>query len=537
MTTTPTQRIEDISTQLREASLGLDDAFDQLASAAQDRGGQAARRRGGAFFTEHDVALHLARRAIGAVLLEAAGADEVAVEQQLAEGMDMVDRVLEVAKDVAARDRIVERLGSLVVLDPTAGAGAFLHAAWRVLAGIDHALGAGVVHAGQLHGVDVDRDAARACEVLLEEVTRGFDGTPSIIHADAEAAGSLPPADIVLGNPPYVRARADERHDDLATRSVPNRSAWIVERALAAARPGARVSFVLPISTACTDAFGQARASWETACSGVLTSHFDTIPSSLFDGVVQRISIFEGRRRTPLDEHPSRWFTTRYHRWLRDERDGLLARVRHVPMPAVTVGGSIAKVGTSLETQLLDRLFVHPRADRIFATGGTGAATIHYKRRWSYFLLFTDFVPGLWGADGVRRDPTELKAIEVADPADAKVLLAAYSSTLFWWYFSVFTDNRNVNRRDLAAFPIPDLTGERRAEIGVLADELMDALHACAEVRTCTYRSIGTIRNTYFRQGSTRPVLDRIDRVLAGAYGMDDRELDFVLGFERRFRS
>jgi hypothetical protein len=64
----------------------------------------------------------------------------------------------------------------------------------------------------------------------------------------------------------------------------------------------------------------------------------------------------------------------------------------------------------------------------------------------------------------------------------------------------------------------------------------MEALRACAEVRTCTYRSVGTIRNTYFRQGMTRPVLDRIDRELARAYGMSADELEFVLGFERRFR-
>ena len=260
----------------------------------------------------------------------------------------------------------------------------------------------------------------------------------------------------------------------------------------------------------------------------------------LFTGVVQRVSFFEGRLRAAGEDAPATWWTSRYHRWLRDERAQLLDGVRHVPMPPQRIGGSLPKIGTELECGLLDRLFAHPPAGRWFRReqGAHEAANrVHYKRRWSYFLLFTDFVPGIWNEDGSERQPTELKSIDVDPAIDARALLAVFSSTLFWWYFSVFTDNRNVNRRDLAAFPAPDLDLARVESLAALGDELMHELHACAEVRTCTYQSVGTIRNTYFRQGLTRPVLDRIDRELADIYGMSVDELAFVLDYERRFRS
>jgi hypothetical protein len=535
--TTFADRIDVIDARVRDQSMTAGAAIAELAAGAQVRGSRAGRRADGAFFTDQDVAQHLARRAIGGVLLEAAGTPHARVDDHLAAGDDLVALLLDAARDDAARASIVDRLGGLVVLDPTCGAGAFLHAAWDVLATVDDALGANVVGGHQLHGFDVDADAVRACAVSLELVTGDRGGRANVTIADAESAGVLPAADVVLGNPPYVRATADERHDDLETRAVPNRSAWIVERALRAARVGARISFVLPISTSCTDAFGAARDCWDQACTVVMTSHFDTIPATLFDGVVQRLSIFEGRRRSSDDPAAARWFTSRYHRWLREERAGLLERVRHVALPPQTVGGSIAKVGEPIEAALLERLFRHAPAGRWFVEPSQSAGRLRYKRRWSYFLLFTDFVPELWDADGVLREPSELKSIDVADPVDAAVLLATYSSSLFWWYFSVFSDNRNVNRRDLAAFPLPDFDERSRATLASLAQELMVAMRECAEVRTCTYRSVGTIRNTYFRQGATRPVIDRIDAALAEAYGMSVDELEFVLGFERRFRS
>jgi predicted RNA methylase len=536
---TTAQRIARIADDARGDQLDTAAAIEQLAQVAQERGGTTGRRGDGAFFTDHDVARHLARRALVATLLEAAG--RVDVDELLAHGADLHETLRDVARDLDASARMAARLTSLVVLDPTCGAGAFLLAAWEELAVAAQVLGASVSPA-QLHGVDLDPDAVAACRATLELAGAGATSgdMPSISLGDAESSGSLPAADLVLGNPPFVRATADARHVDLCTERVPNRSAWIVERAIGAARPGARIAFVLPISTSCTDAFQPARRYWSDACSSVHVTHFDTIPASLFTGVVQRVSFFEGRVRTRDDASPSSWWTSRYHRWLREERGALLNRVQHVPLPAHDVGGSIAKVGTELESRLLDRIFAHPPAGRHFTNGrGSSAAPnrVLYKRRWSYFLLFTDFVPAIWNEDGSERPPTELKAIDVDPALDARVLLAVFSSTLFWWYFSVFTDNRNVNRRDLAAFPLPDLDDARAAALAALGAELMEELRACAEVRTCTYRSIGTIHNTYFRQGATRPVLDRIDRELAAAYGMSDEQLEFVLGFERRFRS
>lgn len=509
---------------------------------AELRGSPNARRAAGSFYTDDDVARHLARRALGGSLLDALDCDVDRIDDQLANG----EALVEIAVDRARRDESSQRcattwIRSVRVLDPSCGAGSFLVAAWSVLGEIAAALDAPGADTSQLIGIDVDPGAIDACRSMLLHHA-GTDAARLVV-ADATMAGVLPEADVVLGNPPFVRARPDEHAvGDLATSTVGNLSAWIVERALEAAVPRARVTFVLPISTICTDAFGPARDVWSRCCDVVFASHFDTIPSTLFTDVVQRISILEGRvgaqaRARPAAGRNASWFTTRYHRWMRHERDALLHSIRFTRMPRHTVGGSLAKVGTDVEHELLDAVFAHPPAARWFSADPQPDNRIRYKRRWSYFLLFCDFVPPVWNEDGSLREPSELKSIEVEPSIDACALIAVYSSTLFWWYFSVFTDNRNVNRRDLAAFPVPEFDADAHVRLARLGGDLMVALRECAEVRTCTYRSVGTIRNTYFRQAATRPILDAIDEVLAAAYGLTDAQRDFVLGFERRFRS
>jgi hypothetical protein len=512
----------------------------QLAAAAQHRGGREQRRADGAYFTDDDVAAWLAQRALTGWMSERHG------EQW---------RQPTSAKQA---ELVLAALSSIRVLDPSVGAGSFLIAAWIELTRAVQSVRAwceqeqfrvpvraGRITPSQLIGIDCDAGALAACRASLEFVCGSSAVEALLIRSDARDAldgnGLGIQADLVLGNPPFVRERLADAPAGLVTARVPNRSAWIVERALDAAAPGACVSFVLPISTSCVSAFEPARELWNARCSHVTTTHFDCVPSSLFDGVVQRISVFEGRVRAADEDRettPSAWLTSRYHRWRASERSGLLDRIEHVAVPSHSVGGSIAKIGSQLENDILERVFSHAPAHRLLERPCESniERTIYYKRRWSYYLLFMNFVPAMWDADGAPREPSEFKRLSTVKAVDSSVMLALYSSTLFWWYFSVFTDNRNVNQRDLAAFGVPDVTDVVANRLADLADELMDSLRASSEIRTCHYRSVGTIRNTYFRQAHTRPVIDKIDRVLAQWYGLTREQLDFILGFEARFR-
>jgi hypothetical protein len=234
---------------------------------------------------------------------------------------------------------------------------------------------------------------------------------------------------------------------------------------------------------------------------------------------VQRLTIVLGS----VDDHAGRWCTTTMRSWRADEREQLFSRLHYVPLPPHRVGGSLPKVGSEMEADLLDRLFQFPPIKRLLTKDSERG--FWYKRRWSYYLLFLNFIPPMLDEHGDERLPTEFKWVGVTDDVDPLAILAAYSSSLFYWYFTVFADNRNVNRRELDNFPFPNLSPQAHNELAALGNELMVSLRENSELRTCTYGSIGTIQNTYFRQAGTQPVIDRIDACLARCYGLTDEQL------------
>jgi hypothetical protein len=79
---------------------------------------------------------------------------------------------------------------------------------------------------------------------------------------------------------------------------------------------------------------------------------------------------------------------------------------------------------------------------------------IIYTRKLRYFIQFLDFVPKIKDGSGRIIEPTELKLLYAVSASERHSAIAALNSSLFFWFFCAFSDIRNVNRREIEAFPI-----------------------------------------------------------------------------------
>ena len=155
-----------------------------------------------------------------------------------------------------------------------------------------------------------------------------------------------------------------------------------------------------------------------------------------------------------------------------------------------------------------------------------------------YFLQILDFEPKVLDGQGKRRPPSEFKEVKFETETDAKLALCCLNSNLFYWFVTVFSDCRHINKREVDAFPI-DLhklaSGECSTELTKLARRLMVDLKKNSEERTMRFKHDSLTVQCIVPKLS-KPIIDEIDRVLAKHYGFTDEELDFLINYDVKYR-
>jgi hypothetical protein len=343
--------------------------------------------------------------------------------------------------------------------------------------------------------------------------------------------------DVVIGNPPYVeyrKVKGEYTVQSFMTEPCGDLYAFVMERAMQLLAPRGSFGMIVPVSVVSTDGFQQLR---EVLHEGFETSwvlNFAERPSKLFTGVEKRLTIWLGHR----GEGTGRTFVSRYRRWFAEERPHLFATTTFAEADAEAslVGGATPKVSTREELDILAVLSLQKPVASFLRR--TTEHVIYYTRKLRYFVLFLDFVPGIRDQQGQELQPSELKELRVDSPRERDCLLAALNSGLFFWFFSVFSDVRNVNRREILAFrcSLDEIADENAEELARLSRALMDDFNEKARWLTSDYGRFGVLTIQSFQPRLSKPLIDRIDQALAKHYGLTDEQLDLVVNFDVKYR-
>jgi hypothetical protein len=111
--------------------------------------------------------------------------------------------------------------------------------------------------------------------------------------------------------------------------------------------------------------------------------------------------------------------------------------------------------------------------------------------------------------------------------------VAALSSSTFFWFWNVLSDCRNLNRRDLLAFPFdPDqIQDQLRVQLAKLGQQYLRELRRSSKKMVKSGLNIQT-----FEYASCKPILDQIDFLLAEHYGLSGPEVDFIINYDVKYR-
>lgn len=195
------------------------------------------------------------------------------------------------------------------------------------------------------------------------------------------------------------------------------------------------------------------------------------------------------------------------------------------------------KVGSIVESSVLAKVSSSPKTLQHFAIT-IGRNRIFYTRKLSWFVQILDFVPGITDGRGRKREPSELKDVVVANAQQRNAFLCVLNSTLFYWLLTVWSDCRNLNKREVLGVPFnfDSLDPRSRAELDKLAGLLMDDFQENSKILEMNYTNWGMMKIQCIYPKHSKSILDEIDAVLAEHYGFTPEELDFIVNYDIKYR-
>ncbi|MCJ7655791.1 MAG: hypothetical protein MUO97_10945, partial [Dehalococcoidia bacterium] len=223
-------------------------------------------------------------------------------------------------------------------------------------------------------------------------------------------------------------------------------------------------------------------------------------------------------------------YTTRYLLWESEARGELFSKIEYAPIKDERLAGSIPKLGVTEAVSILDKL--RSERNEIGSCFNTKSRltnnNVFYRRGGLYWKVFVDFVTG----------SSEEKIINIIAGIDPRSIIAALSSNLWFWYFTSTSDCRHLGRRDIDTFPFDprEMSPPLYAELCKLGQEYVLDLRRHAGIEVRVYKGNKSVECLSFIVKEAKPIIDKIDRLLAQHYGFTEEELDFIINYDIKYR-
>ena len=340
--------------------------------------------------------------------------------------------------------------------------------------------------------------------------------------------------DVIIGNPPYVEYSKvkDYKIFGYTTEDCGDLYAFVMERSLLLSQINARLGMIVPVSIESTDGFRSLRVLMREEAAKVWNSSYSIRPSKLFEGVEKRVTISIAVKGETVNHDQ---YVTKYHAWNAVERQALFEVLTYVMLP-VHEYISQPKLHNAYALSILDKIFKDQSIEMAYSS--VGKYPVYHTRKFRYFVQFLDVPPKIVDANGQPQVTSELKEITFDTNELRYVALAVYQSNLFSWFVFVFSDCRNLNRREVAQFPF-NLLGCSNLDLQELAKkgrDIVKNLQKHSSLVEMNFAKLGTMNVQVFQPRESKPIIDEIDELLAKHYGFTEEELDFIINYDIKYR-
>jgi hypothetical protein len=347
--------------------------------------------------------------------------------------------------------------------------------------------------------------------------------------------------DVIIGNPPYVEySKVKSKYrlspNIFSTEPCGNLYAFICERIQELNRPSGRSGIIVLLAALGTVRMLPLQAAYRNKSDLIIASHYEATshPSVLFVGVEAQLTIIFNRVKPKGKSPTPKIFTSNYIRTYSIERNLLFERVAFFEIPITLWEARLPRFSNELEISILAKLRAHPSSWEKKPNRKTNE-TLLYRNMGNFFWKLAFTKPPRFQIDGVQTRSSTLGEIKISAPQEATMGLI-YSSLFYWWW-EIWSDVYHLTKSDIQSFPW---------DIHAIDKSLIQAIVQWAtKVQTKLFRTSklgdynrkkGRYVFDRFFPHRTKPMIDKIDILLAKHYGLTEEELDFILNYDIKYR-
>ena len=341
--------------------------------------------------------------------------------------------------------------------------------------------------------------------------------------------------DVIIGNPPYVNIRKvnyDLNKLNYITIPAGDLYTLMMERSFRLGRSLGFISMIVPLSYSSTQKMVTMKDFLSKNCSLLWTSYYSASdqPASLFTGVRHRLSIFvacinnQGMRAL---------YTTRFIKWFSEERTSLFnSFVYYVSIPKALTS-LFPKISTEFELSILQKLLEYSTLKGCI---GDNKSKVYFHNAPVHWGKAFNFVPDYRVENGPLQQSSHVKSLGFATKDISYFALCLLNSSHFYWYNWLFSNCRDLTITDVERLPLGLVN---KSSVLLEYKDLGDRLMYHYKKNSKKYHRISQGRMTEFDSFYpmvSKSIIDEIDRALAKNYGLTEKELDYIINYDIKYR-
>lgn len=333
--------------------------------------------------------------------------------------------------------------------------------------------------------------------------------------------------DVIIGNPPYVeyaKVRNAYQLKGFETEKCFNLYGFVIERSNNILNNNGLVGMIIPIS-AFSNASMESLQKFITKFPLTYISNFHQRPAALFEGVLQRLSIFISYK----ENKTIKTYSTNVYRWNTINRDLLFPNISYINYINKSQHNSL-KLGSNVEIGIFNKYQKHKSISSLISKSTVNNNTISYRTAGGGYwvtILNTPF----------ETNSLSNKNTSIFKEYNSKVISAVLNSNLFWWYYTINFDQFNFKDYMIFGFNFNYPTDKSlEQKLIALSEKLETELLQNSHTYTINSKTRGSNETITYNKFYSKRTMDEIDTLLAQHYGFSLEELDFIINYDIKYR-